>query len=264
MAIDLTMTIPAREQRRLIERLEQVAFDVGVTARHIYIDQLRLLMQDFMSSKMPLPESAPQGREAIDRDLNKLFVSVNQQAVLNFFEEDFGHGELPTSVIFNPDGNQARMRGFWDRHRRKSGRKAGRVRYRGKIVATVGDWKFVNKMYVPRKAFNRFRRNLHQDVAKLKAGWVIAGQQLASAAGTMIRIPAWVMKQSVKMGRASVSTMKKNGDGFISATNSVEYADAKYAKSGLMAPFIKRRQKDIFGFLDKRIPRLIKQFNTGR
>lgn len=263
MPLDLTMNIPAQQAGRVRERLEEVAYDVGVTARHIYLDQLRLMVQDFMSSGMPLPAKAPEGREAINRDLNKLFVGIDQQAVLNFFEEDFGSGELPSSVVFNFDGNEARMRGFWERHRRKTGRKQGRVRYMGKIVATVGEWKFVNKMYVPMRALRRFRKSLYEDVATLKAGWVIAGQQLAAAVSGNIRIPAWVMKQARKMGRVSIATMKKNGDGYISATNSVPYADAKYNKTGLMLPFLRKRQKDIFGHLDKRIPRLIKQFNKG-
>lgn len=263
MPIDIKAELSPREAEKVNKRLEKVASQVGVTARDIYIDQLRLLMQDFMSSKMPLPQSAPQGRKAIDRDLNKLFVGIEQQAVLDFFDEDFGNGELPSSVVFNFDGNENRMRGFWKRHRQKTGRKQGRVRFKGRIVATVNDIKFFNKMYVPMRALRRFRRSLHDDVATLKAGWVVAGQQLAAAVSGSIRIPAWVMKQARKMGRVSVTTMKKTGEGFVSATNSVPYADAKYRASGLMIPFVEKRRKDIMNALALRIPRLVKQFNKG-
>lgn len=270
MVMEIITTVPEHEQKKLNARLEKVASQVGVEARDVYMDQLRLLMQDFMSRKMPLPESAPQGRKAIDRDLNKLFVSIEQQAVLDFFEDEFGSGSgagIPGAVagtIFNFDGNEARMRGWWKKHRQKTGRKAGRVRYFGRIVATVGDIKFANKMYVPKRAFQRFRKDLHKDVATLKAGWVIAGQRLAAAVNTGIRIPAWVMKQAKKMGRVSISTMKKDGNGYISATNSVPYAEEKYARTGLMNPFLAKRRRDIMNALALRVPRLVKQFNTGK
>jgi hypothetical protein len=244
--------------------LEEVAYSAGIAVRDVLADQMRLLLQDFMAKRIPLPESAPQGRKAIDRDLNKLFVSIDQQAVLNFFEDDFGSGELPGSVIFNFDGNESRMQGFWQKHRQKTGRKQGRVRYRGKIVATVGKWKFVNKMYVPRRAYNSFRRQLHKDVGTLKAGWVIAAQKAAAIVGRNVRIPAWVMKQARKMGRFQASGIRQIQDISISATNSVPYAAAKYQETGLMAVAMFRRQKDMFGGVNYRIQRLIDQFNTGK
>jgi hypothetical protein len=272
MPIDFAIDLDNKEAVTLAMRLEKIAKQTGITVRDVYADQMRLLMQDLMSAKVPLPKSAPQGRKAIDRDLNKLFVKIDQRPVLQFFEDDFSTGELPSSVIFNLEGNERRMEGFWRRHRIKAGRYGGRVRYRGRIVATVGEWKFFNKMYVPRISFNRFRRRLHADVAKLKAGWVIAGQKLADMVGRGIRIPSWVMKRAEKdvqlnLGRLIVAMRKDgsgyDGNGYIAATNSVPYAVAKYEDTGIMNDFIYKRQKDIFDGINVRLQRLIDQFNTG-
>jgi len=250
------------DSQRATAKLEKFVKESGLPLRWVVADQLRLLSADLMSSKVPFPAKAKDGREAIDRDLNKLFIAVDQKPVRDFFEDDFGGGELPPATIFNFD-NEAEMKRFHKSKRIKSGSRAGRVRFRGRITKRIGDLKFYNKMYVTGRMLTKYRRELRKDVGKLKAGWVNANKRLASFTGGIAKVPAWVKKQSVKQGTASISTMKKDGNGYMSITNSVPFANSKYESSGWLESMMQKRRKDIHGDLSKRLAPLLRQFNKG-
>jgi len=241
---------------RLPIQLGALARLMGLTVRDVAYDQMRLWVQDLI--RRTPPKSKGQGQKAINRDLNKLFAPANPGFV-NFLEEDYhGEGRLPSSVKMNLEGNQSRMRGFHQRNRNQS----GRVRYKAGVVATHGNIQFQNKMYVPAKTFRDYLKSVQKGVGKLKAGWIRSGLYYAQKAHGPMKIPSWVSAQAQKLGDKT-DAMKPSGNGFIEARNYAPGAGNNKSLKRWVALTWRTRQRDIEKHADKRVDKIINQFNKA-
>ena len=258
----LTMDLKIENFEEVARSLDWLSKKSGVGVKDICVDQLRLWVQSFMSTTVPVPKNKGQGVAAVKSDLNKLFVGIDQKPVLDFFEEDFGHGELPSSVIFNLSGDARRMRGFHEKHRRKSGSRAGQVRYKGRIVKRIGEWDFVNKMYVPSKALKSYVKDRVREVGRLKSAWIPSARRLASYVRTTAKYPAWLDSRGKGKGSVSIHTMNQKGSGFVAASNREEVAMDKLGS--WIGPTRRLRHVDITKKMNRRLQELADRFEKGR
>jgi len=228
----------------------------GIGVRVVMRDQMRLWLVDLI--KQTPPKNRGQGVRAIERDLGKLFVPLKIGDALKFFASEFGQesssGGIPRKqvkataakrfpdVIFNWDGNQARMDGYRNRFRNKR----GGISKRSRNIYQVKDWTFENKMYVPASAFNKLKRKLSARVGTLKAGWLPGAIQFGA------KSPAFVNKVSRKSGFA-IDAMKSDGSGFLSVSNQVPW-NTRLGKIVVITG--RTRERDIKFQLEKRIDKL--------
>jgi hypothetical protein len=187
--------------------------------------------------KFSFPENAAKGKDAIDKDLNKIFTGLENPDVVKYFEDTFGdtaatsksgsvkgkkrqavvRQELP-GVEFNWSGDQSKIKQWHEKHRVK-----GRVKSRKHVVARIGEWEFSNGMYATVAALEKYRRTVMKSVAKYKAGWVAGADALAALTGGRITVPAFVRKQPDKRG-AYEEWKDSQGDLGISVWNRIPYA----------------------------------------
>ncbi len=214
--------------------LDAALQDMGVTQRFSIRDVMRVMANNMI--KFSFPKNAAEGKGAIDKDLNKIFNSLDDPQVLEYFNSRFGDGtasksgrlkgkkrksqvrkELP-DVKFNWDGNETRMKTWHESHRRN-----GKVKARSRIVAKIGKWEFASGMYVTKTALNKYSRLVYKSIAKFKAGWIPAADWLAAKTGGRLGVPAFARKQPDKRG--SVEEWK-NDSGYEGVTiiNRIPYA----------------------------------------
>jgi len=227
--------------------------DMGVTAQFVGRDTMRTFVNSIV--KFSFPETKKKGNAVIERDLEKVFASMDNPDVLAFFNHTFGDGtasargkvksksarsqarkRLP-DVRFNWQGDLGQMK-QWHESRRK----AGKVSWKDRTVATIGNWKFGNQMYVPSTAYNKFERQKKKNLGKYKAGWANAAEYFARVTGGRLVLPAFVKKQPIRKGTYK-DNFKKDGNGYATATNLVGYA------SKMTRYVIKRAELTTEGYL---------------
>jgi hypothetical protein len=248
-------TVAVEKQLNLLAKMS------GLTVRDVAYDQMRLWVQDLI--KRTPPKSNPQGKRAIKNDLLKLFAPANE-GFAKFLEEDYPSGaRLPKSVIMNLEGNKSRMEGFHQKHRSFTGSKPGRVRYRASVVATHNNVEFQNKMYVRKRAFNEYLRKVQKKVGQLKAGWKVAAKYYEQKSKGIVNIPHFVDRHIASLLGNKKDTMSVRGSGDLEARN--------FAPGAGNNPHLKRaveftqrlRQRDISVHAEKRMDKLIEQFNKA-
>jgi hypothetical protein len=223
------------DSRELEWNLGKTLQDMGVSSQFAVRDIMRTYANTLM--KLTFPRTAKEGKDAIDKDLNKIFTALDNPDVLAYFEDTFGdqtamtkggkvkgkkrqatvRSELP-GVEFNWSGDQSQIKRWHQKHRTH-----GKVKHRKAVVRKIGKWEFLNTMYTTRAALERYRREVLKSVAIYKAGWQPAIDYLASKTGGAARIPAYVRKQPAKKGSVIDATTEK-GNGDITIINSVSYA----------------------------------------
>lgn len=220
------------------KEIDNFAVKHNVSAKTVMYDQMRLWMQDLIKTFPPRVYS--RGREAIESDIRRLFVSLDDQDVLDYFAERFGRKpprrmgkkrggaiqrELP-GVKFNFTGDQGMMRAWTSANRSKT---TGRVKYSSHPVATIGKWTFVSEMYAPARSIKKLIREKQKHVGTLKAGWVPAADFFARKSRAGVRVPGFVRR--VKSSRSGINfgtysdEMTDKGTGYLEAVNEVPYAD---------------------------------------
>ena len=203
-------------------------------------DQHRLWTNDLIK-KTP-PKTLSEGRKAVKRDLNKIFVSIDDRNVLAFFKDDIqSSGKIPRSVIYNLNGSPTRMK--WQHERYRTGPRKN-VRFKSSTVMRFGDMDLVNEMYVPRAAFNKFLNEKYSHVGQLKAGWVPAAVHFGG------KFPAFAGKQTKKLGGFSDS-LKNNGRGALVSINKVPWAPSRLLQ--LLRATAKTRERDLHKQAHKRL-----------
>ncbi len=187
--------------------------------------------------KLTFPRNKKAGVKAIDKDLNKIFAPMDNRDALKYYDQNFGDGTSIRSkkkrtaanaksrkvqeAKFNVRGDQGQMRSWHHQHRNSKGHVARRS---SRTVAEFGKFKIANVMYVPRSAFNKYRRSVGSAIAKYKAGWEPALTYIGLVTGGRLVLPAFVRKQPQKLGRIK-DALTEDGRGFIEATNLVPYAN---------------------------------------
>lgn len=238
-------------------QVKRFADQYGLDARDVMLDQHRLWNNDFI--RLTPPKTLAQGRKAVGRDINKLFIPLSSREVLRFFAEEFGtktsrggvsakntkaaaRRNLP-GVIFNWDGNPSRIKAWHQKHRRKG---SGRVAFRSRPVRTIRDWTFASGMYVPQAKLNKYIRERQRNVGILKAGWIPAANLFGA------KIPAFVRRQG-KIAGSAQDAMGRDGSGFFLSVNRVPW-NRKLESIVKLAG--RRRERDIEMNLSKRIQQL--------
>jgi hypothetical protein len=206
----------------------------GVTMQFGMRDIMRVYCNNLML--LTFPKSARKGKDAIDKDTSKLFAALDSPEVLAFFNSEFGDGSYTKSgklkgkkrqakarkrlpgVEFNWQGNQSEIKQRHDMRRSR-----GKVTHFDDGVIKVGPWEFSRRMYVPKTALKKYRREKYKSVGKLKAGWYPASQYFATKTKGRNAAPAFVAKHAIKNGTYK-DLLTKDGNGIASATNKNHYA----------------------------------------
>lgn len=215
-------------------KLANTLRDMKVSGAFALRDTMRVMTNNMI--QFSFPKNAAEGKGAIDKDLNKVFNTLDNPDVIAYFNSRFGDGSASQSgklkgkkrkqtirrempeVKFNWDGNPSRMKAWHESHKRK-----GKVVAKSRKVASKGNFDFYSGMYVPATALKRYARGVYQSIAKYKAGWVAGADALAALTGGRITVPAFVRKQPDKRG--SYEEWKDSqGDLGISVWNRIPYA----------------------------------------
>ena len=240
---------------------------MGVCMQFVGRDIMRTYVNNLM--QLTYPKKVGEAKRAIAKDLSMLYATLDQPEVLEYFNAQFGDGSASRGgvlkgskrktsarrelrgVYFNWQGDQSAMKAW-----HKKFRQAGRVKRERRVVATVGDWRFGNEMYVPRSALRKYQASVFKNIGIYKAGWQSAVEYFArTTAGRMV-LPAFVKAQSLKRGTYE-DRFKKDGSGYASATNLVPYADKQtkhvllYAQGKLKAYEKKATAKQIGKILER-------------
>lgn len=259
MAFALDLQI--RNARDVKTSLLQLAKDFGLAVNFVTADQLRLWVLDLMSPRVKVPAKGSHGKRAVSDDIEEIIAPIPPYAEVidagdkhiikidggPLWAVELGGVTAGENIM---DSTHARLRD-----------NRGRVRRRGPKVSKRGALTFVNKLHVKQAAYRRFVRKKKADVGQLKRGWEDALKKLSAFVNAGAATPpAWIRKAPKVPGEAE--TNMKDGNGRVSATNAVPYADFKY-ESWLPATR-RKRQKDIRGAMRKRSDDLIRRFNAGK
>jgi hypothetical protein len=256
----------------------------GVTAQWILRDVGRVLGNALVEltwprepgSRMPHKSglwSGAEGKRAVEADVRKLFVPLDEPAIIKWMDEQFGEGAatkqgrvkgkknrnrvaaiLP-GASFNWSGDPGKMNELYQRHRGRN----GRVRHKAARV-NIGPFEFADKQYVPGTAFRRFVRERQRNVGALKAGFVPALAYFAGLTGGRAMIPAYLQK--VKQQGSHADAVTKKGDGYILLHDQVPYA------ARLVNLIIQTAQNRTEAYMEKVTPaqmdKIVQRFNAQR
>jgi len=229
------------------QQVDRFAHKYGFNAGQVMRDQMRLWVKDLI--KRTPPKTLAQGRKAVARDLQKIFVAIDQPGVVEFYRENFAEKNIPPSVPWNLEGDHARMAQMHGQYRTNK----GQVRFRAGR-AKAGQMDFIRAMYVPGRAFRSYQRTAQSHVGKLKAGWVRAANRFGA------KVPSFVSRQSVKMGDAT-DRMGDDGSGYLEAINRVPWCDKL---RGILLFTAKVRERDVTTQLHKRLDKMAREFSAER
>jgi len=248
--------------KRLIDKaIDKFGDKYSVTAREVLFDQHRLFTKGMMAGTPP--KTMAIGRVSVKKDLEKIFVPINRQDVLDWYAENFGkkpkgvgkkvrkHTRSLESqgVFFNWNGNKARMKGFHDRFR--TGPQKG-VRFKSRKVTVSKDLEFGTGMYVPASKLKSYTRDTQKSVGKLKAGWVPAALKYG------VKVSGWIMRHTERRGGWEDRSTKMGGE--LSSINRVPWAKKKI---GRLKDFeSKKRQLDMKKHMERAVERIAKKVSA--
>jgi hypothetical protein len=217
--------------------------------------------------------SEAEGQRAVEADVRKLFVPLDEPAIIQWMDEQFGKGAttkggrvkgakrqnriaaLLPNAEFNWSGDSGKMVELYQRHRDRN----GRVRHKAARV-NIGPFEFADKQYIPGPAFRRFVRERQRNVGALKAGFVPALAYFAAMTGGRASIPAYL--QSVKQHGTHADAVTPQGDGYIILHDQVPYAER------LVNLIIRTAQNRTEAYMEKVTPaqmdKIVQRFNAQR
>ena len=235
----------------------------SISVNKVIKDQHRLYTEDMLKGTPPF--TLAKGRESVAKDIHKIFIPLDKQDVLDYYAENFGKKpkgigakvrkstrDLESqNVIFNWNGDQARMKGMHQKLR--TGPQKG-VRFKSRNVV-VGNLTFGTGMYVPSGALNRYIKSVQKSVGKLKAGWVPSALSLGS------KIPGWVMRQAVKKGTLIDGLSQTSSQSFLTSINQTPWAQRKLTSVALWAT--SKRQKALSQHMDRALEIVAKRWSAS-
>lgn len=237
MNLELTL-----DRRSFDRALRTFSKQYGVSMREVMVDQFRLIVNQLV--RMTPPKNLKQGRQSIERDLNKAFVPLDEAKALEFMEKNF-KDRVPGHV-FDSEGDMASFHAA-----RRGGR--GKVRKSG-VIARFGDLKIYDKRYVRSRDFRRYLREVNRRVGILKSGWMAAVNKFGGKA------PNFVSRHGAGHGTAA-DRMDRNGNGYLEAVNKVPYIGRHRT---LLSSAVKGRERAVTQHFDRELKRLAKQFNKSK
>lgn len=229
----------AAVQKQVSDFVDRFGKQFGFTCVDVMKQVMRMWVNDMLKMsapystsdlvKMGVPSASAQdyegnsmtarmiGKRAVERDLRKIFMPVDDEAndAKRWWTDNSGQlwfkkidGTVmkvaPETLQFLKGG--AAQSAMASHHREYRGAD-GRVKRRTKLV------------YVRANQFQKYLKAEQAAVGRLKAGWVVAIRALGGKTP-----PSWISANPRgTAGSASVATMNEQGTGYLSATNSVPY-----------------------------------------
>ncbi len=271
MAADGMMTLDVENISKVENGLEKFSEMFGVPIRYLAMDQLRLAVQDLV--KFTPPKNEKEGKNRIGKELWAVFMEVDSPDILAEWEAVANGQSFParvfklkTGAVFAVESTliEHSGAGMHDHHQQYRSKASGRTTSAGTRTRDIGRWRFVNKMAVTRSAMGAYRKRVQSRVGFLKAGWLPAVRALESATGQGITVPGFVKKVWQQRGRVSLDSMTTRGDGFVSATNAVEWGGPMITRFAVKT--MRKRAHDINRgiFRDGRARQIVERYNAGR
>ena len=248
-----------------IRNLKKLADQVGLTVRDIAYEQKRLWLNDLI--RRTPPKTLREGRHAVAGDITKMFQPINNPTMLDVWEEELKaggfeltrttkRGKVAISRKQITASSRSAIAMIHERHRRKSGSRAGRVKFTRDNQRVWG-----GKWLVPRKDLKAHLLLKKKHIGKLKAGWLPAAQYYAGKAHGSVKAPGFVRRHGSKYG-AYTDTMNKSGSGDMVSRNQVVWAGKSRYLKRWVAFTGHVRQKDIVKHAYERLDQLAKRFNA--
>jgi hypothetical protein len=237
-----------------------------ISATDLMFDQHRLYTADLM--KGTPPRTLAIGRNAIHKDLKKIFIEMDKQVVLDWYADNFGkrskgvgknarsaiRGKLEgAGVIFNWNGDKTRMKSFHESTRRGPNKT---VKFKSETIPVGFGMQLGTGMYANKNKIKAYEREKQKSVGKLKAGWARAAQHYG------VRLPAFVSKQAVRMGGYHDKIDKKEVDISLTSINSIPWAQRKLRD--LMVFATNKREKDLTTNLENAIKRVANKWSQSK
>lgn len=237
----------------------------GLPVRWAVSEQLRLMLKDLVSSKVPIPKQKKIGKSAVNQGLSSVVAPILPHSMI--FPGQAGHVEIVTgttqfkvpSEMFEPTAGPERLLKIHNRQRKKGRTPRGNEWARSKH----GKMTVVNKTFSRRARYRKARVARMKRVGAMKKGFYAAILQLDREVNATTKVPAWVRKANLTYppGRVRIG-LDITGTGNIVAFNNVSYASRRYG--GWIEFFQYKRERDIYGPFRKRIDRMTERFNAGR
>jgi hypothetical protein len=237
----------------------------GVVAKAVLYDQHRLYTEDLLKGTPPF--KLKDGKTSITKDLKKLFITIDNSLVLDWYSENFGKKPKSTSkkvknatqdleskgVLFNWTGDRGAIKRFHKRYR--TGPNKG-VRFKSRERKVGGDLVFGSGMYLTKAKFNAYRREVWKSIGKLKAGWIPAARHFGA------RIPSFVAKQPFQQGGFVDKWNKLLSAGTLTSINKIPYASKRLRQLERFAS--KKRQKAMDSHLKGQVAIAMKNWSTAK
>ena len=254
------------DARDTIRNLRKLSIYVGLSVRDVCYEQKRLWLNDLI--RRTAPKALGEGKHAVADDITKIFKAVNNPTVLEVWEEELKaggfeltrttkRGKVAISRKQITASSRSAIAMIHERHRRKSGSRAGRVKFTRDNQRVWG-----GKWLVPRKDLKAHLLLKQKHIGKLKAGWLPAAEYYAGKAHGSVKAPEFVRRHGSKYGTHR-DTMSWGGSGDMVSSNQITWAGkSRYLKNWI--EFTERvRRRDIQNQARKRVDRLVQRFNTS-
>ena len=245
--------------------MERFARKMGVSLKDVYVDQMRLANNQLI--KLFHPKTAKQGKNRIKRELGSLFIKLGPKD-FDMTEQwmEVG-GDVPPQLfrtsrgaVFGVENRLMNLRGDFnamERYHKRNRLKNGRTTAAGSWDKRIGRWKFVDRMVVSRRVYDKYlQKRVFPKVGLLKSGWI------ARNAPYEIKAPRWVRKAGerfLKHGRYS-DQMDLFASGFLKLINLAPHAADR---EGLVKIAMRTRVRDLQRHASKRIDKLTARWNKG-
>jgi hypothetical protein len=151
-----------------------------------------------------------------------------------------------------------------EHHKKYRSPKTGRVSKAGTYTRNIGRWKFIDKMAVTKASFNKYARQLKNDVGTLKAGWVKGAVFFASKCNGKVDPPSWIARNEDRYpGRGAGGSINEQGFGNLYIENTSPFAKTK-TSAAMIAVALRTRERDIDRNIRKRAEGIAAQYNGGQ
>jgi len=223
MSGETGMTVDLRGWNKAIERLSR---EWGVSAADLMRYQFGLWGSDLAKKTWPKRRAA---NRAILTDIQRVFmIPRNDKALKN------KPPESPATFY-----EQAR-----DRRTGRPPRRYGRDGSGERLLVRKSD---------ARRVLREHKRH----VGKVHAGWNAMIRRFGGKPAA-----AWVSRHGTR-GGVAFDYMRETGQGYLAGENRVSYADRMIKRKGVMQSTLRTRQRDLDRNMEKRMDRIVAQFNKA-
>lgn len=265
----MDVTYDIMGSKAVAKRIGELSGEFGVSIRFICMEQMKLFARDVIKrtggdGKMSLGQQRKIGKSAVASDLNKIFED-DRDTVSDIAMNISGRHLIKTSTgatyVVPPEHYKISMSASEMKAIHKSRRnKKGRTRelQPGKL----GGFTTLNKYYVGKRTYQQYVNQVKSRVGLSKAGWVTALQQLEAKTGgkPVSGVPQFVRKMAVFAKQSGLIDNRAGSDVMLKASNQLAYAYLAIPQH-IVNSIGKKRQRDLFGSMEKRMDQVVKRFN---